>query len=77
MSKYNMPKNRKQFEDMLVNAFEMGITCGYGVEHEDLSNDENVFKNRFRAYIQGKISSMNECIDGEKTYLERVLDEVE
>lgn len=71
MSKYKMPKNRKQFEAALISAFEIGMCCAYGVEHEDLRRDEEIYSKRFVAFIQGKINSMNECFNGEKTYLER------
>lgn len=72
MSKIIMPKNRKDFEDILVNAFHMGMTCGYAVEHTELSDDEKVYQDRYRAYIQGKISSMSEFVNDEKTFTERM-----
>lgn len=72
MNKISMPKNRKDFEDMLVNAFNTGMSCGYAVEHTELSDDERVYRNRYRAYIQGKINSMSEIINDEKTFTERM-----
>lgn len=77
MSKYIMPKKRKDFENMLVNVFMLGMNCGYGVEHTELSYDENVYRNRFRALIQGKINCMDEIIDNERTYNERIVYENE
>lgn len=32
-SKIKMPKNRKEFEQALMDAFEAGCSYGYGVEH--------------------------------------------
>lgn len=72
MSKYIMPKKRKDFEETLLNAFDMGMQCGYAVEHTELSNDERVYRERYRALIQGKINNMDECINGEKTFAERI-----
>lgn len=71
MSKYKMPKNRKEFESALTSAFEIGMSCAYGVQHEYLRSDEEIYSKRFVAFIQGKINSMNECFNNEKTYLER------
>ena len=72
MSKYRMPKNRKEFEKMLINAFDMGMECGYAVEHTEKSDDEKVLRNRYRALVQGKISSMSEAVDDEKTFTEKM-----
>ena len=72
MSKYKMPKDRKRFEDMLVNAFDMGMTCGYGVEHTELAEDESVLRNRFRAMIQGKVEDMSTIYNGEMTTIEKL-----
>lgn len=72
MSRYKMPKNRKQFEEMLLNAFYMGMQCSYCVEHTEKSTDERIYRDRFRALIQGKINTMSEYIDGEKLYTERM-----
>lgn len=69
--KYLIPKNRQQFENMLVNAFEIGMSCGYAVEHTNLSEDERVYSNRYRALIQGKIKDMSEIVNDEKTYIEQ------
>ena len=72
MSKYKMPKKRKDFEEMLVLAFDMGMQCAYGVEHTEKGNDEKIYRERYKALIQGKINSMSESINGEKTYTERI-----
>lgn len=72
MGKVKMPKNKHNLEDMLVNAFLMGMTSGYGVAHEELSDDERIYANRYRALIQGKIEDMSEIVNGEKTYTERM-----
>lgn len=72
MSRYKMPKKRQDFEDILVLAFDIGMQCGYGVEHTEKSDDERIYRNRYRALIQGKISSMDECLNGEKTFVERM-----
>ena len=72
MSKFVMPKRRKDFEDMLVNAFDMGMECSYAVEHTEKSDDEKIYQNRYRALMQGKINSMSETINGEKTFTERM-----
>lgn len=72
MSKFVMPRKRKDFEDMLVDAFVLGMSCGYGVEHTELSDDERIYKNRYRAFLQGKINSMSEIVNDEKTYVERM-----
>ena len=76
MAKKKMPKTRKEFEDALVNAFDMGMRCGCGcgVEHTEASDDEKVYRNRYRALIQGKIGSMSEYINDEKTFTERMTD---
>ncbi len=75
MSKYPMPRNRKDFEEMLVNAFDLGMSCAYGVEHTELSDDENVLRNRFKAVIQGKIEDMSTIYNGERTFIERDIDD--
>lgn len=72
MSKQRMPKNKKEFENSLVSAFCLGMQCGYSVEHTDLSNDEKVLENRFRALIQGKINNMSEIYNEEKLYCEKL-----
>ena len=36
MSKFVMPRKRKDLENMLVDAFALGMSCGYGVEHTEL-----------------------------------------
>ena len=77
MGRYTMPKRRSDFEEMLVEAFATGMNCGYAVEHTQLSEDEMVYINRYRAYIQGKISSMGEQYNNEKTYCERVAEGAE
>lgn len=71
MSKYKIPRKREDFEEMLVLAFCTGMTCGYGVEHTELTNDERIYRERYRALLQGKINSMSECFNGEKTFTER------
>lgn len=70
MSKQRMPKRRDEFEDSLVSAFCLGMQCGYSVEHTDLSNDEKVLENRFRALIQGKINNMSEIYNEAMIYCE-------
>lgn len=72
MSKFVMPTKRKDFEDMLMLAFDMGMQCGYAVEHTEKSDDEAIYRNRYRALIQGKINSMNEILNDEKTFTERM-----
>lgn len=74
MSKFKMPKRRKDFENMLVNAFVSGMNCAYSVEHTECSDDEKVLMNRYRALIQGKINSMNEVWNDERIYLEKQLE---
>lgn len=63
-------KTQTHFEDKLVDAFMLGMICGYGVDHEHLGDDERVYKNRFRAYLNGKIKDMNEVYNDERTTLE-------
>lgn len=72
MCKFTMPRKRKDFEEMLVLAFDMGMQCGYAVEHTELSNDERIYRERYRALIQGKINNMDEVINDEKTFTERM-----
>lgn len=36
-----MPKTRKEFEFLLLNAFSTGMHDGYGVDHTDLYNEES------------------------------------
>lgn len=71
MSKFTMPRKRKDFEEMLMFAFDMGMQCGYTVEHTELSDDERIYRDRYRALIQGKINNMDEIINDEKTFTER------
>ena len=72
MSKQRMPKRRDEFEDSLVSAFCLEMQCGYSVEHTNLSNDEKVLENRYRALLQGKINSMSEIYNEEKLYCEKL-----
>lgn len=67
-----MPKNKSNLEEMLLSAFQQGMICGYGVAHEELSDDERIYVSRYRALIQGKIENMSETVNGEKTYTERM-----
>lgn len=53
-SKIKMPKNRKEFEQALMDAFEAGCSYGYGVEHT--ANIELQEKIGAEHYI-GKIST--------------------
>lgn len=41
------PKNRKQYELDLLFAFDLGMTCGYGIEHSDISNEERNAMKKF------------------------------
>lgn len=34
------PKNMKQYEEDLLNAFHQGMNAGYGVEHENIREEE-------------------------------------
>lgn len=73
MSKWLISRNRKDFENSLVNAFMQGMICGYAVDHEHLVDDERVYENRFRAYISGKINCMSEIYNNEKITMEKRL----
>ena len=66
-----MPKNRKEYEAALLSAFDMGMNCAYAVEHTERSDDERIYRNRYKALIQGKIKGMDEVINNEKTFTER------
>ena len=55
---YRMPKTRKEYEEALLNAFDMGMRCGYAVEHTELSVEERILRERYLALIQGKIKNM-------------------
>ena len=66
-----MSKNKEEFEELMLNAFRTGMTCGYAVEHAELSTDEEVYTERFRAYLRGDISSMSEPYNNRLTYTER------
>lgn len=70
--KTTMPKNKKELEEMLMNAFQSGMVSGYAVDHEHLSDDETVLQNRYKAFIQGKIGSINEIYNGELTTCEKI-----
>ena len=35
-----MPRNRKEFETQLLQAFRAGMNAGYGVDHTDKYNEE-------------------------------------
>lgn len=71
MRKYAMPKNRKQLEEMLMSAFDMGMTSAYAVEHTEMSDDEEILRDRYKAMIQGKCENMHTIIDGKMIYIER------
>lgn len=77
MGRAKMPKNRKDLENMLMSAFESGMTSGYAVDHEHLIDDESVLQNRYKAYIQGKIGSMTEYYNGEMICCERISEGVD
>lgn len=74
MNKQRVPKRRDEFENSLVSAFCLGMQCGYSVEHTELSNDEKVLENRYRALVQGKINSMSEIYNEEKLYCEKIME---
>lgn len=71
MKRYKMPKNRREYEFYMLNAFMMGMNCGYAVEHTELSNEERIYRERFKALIQGKINSINDIIDNDALFIER------
>ena len=76
MSKFIMPRKKKDLEEMLVNAFDMGMQCAYGVEHTEKANDEEILRNRYRALIQGKINGMSDIVNNEKTFVERMSESI-
>lgn len=34
------PKNMKEYEELLLNAFHQGMNAGYAVDHENIREDE-------------------------------------
>lgn len=35
-----MPKNKDEFERKMLHAFSCGMSAGYGVDHENIHDDE-------------------------------------
>lgn len=35
-----MPKNKKEYEQKLLNAFQRGMVSGYGVDHTNIITEE-------------------------------------
>lgn len=63
--KTTMPKNKREYEMDLVNAYKAGLVDGYGIEHTDIENEE---RKSIKEYMKryGFKYSYDELIKGEK-----------
>ena len=41
MKKFRMPKTRKEYETDMILAFRAGMNAGYGIEHTNITEEEN------------------------------------
>lgn len=59
-----MPKNKREYEMDLVNAYKAGLVDGYGIEHTDIENEERKSIKEYMKRYDFKYS-YDELIKGE------------
>lgn len=57
-----MPKNRREYEFMLLNAFHTGMTAGYGIEHTNITEEENEAMIQFVKDRKFKTDAVTSCL---------------
>lgn len=54
-----MPRNKHQFESDLIYAFKAGMNAGYGIDHNDKTNEEIEAMRKFA--FENKLIALPEC----------------
>lgn len=57
-----MPKTRYDYEFDLLQAFKIGMTMGYGVDHENIRESENEMMTEFAKNYKFKTDAIDGCL---------------